>query len=51
MTGNILTALLLAGVLGMVGQGARAIAGLKKISGSSHQDATSEDVFVAARLM
>ena len=49
---SILVALLLTGMLGMVGQGVRAIAGLKKMNDdATRQNASSADLFIAARLV
>ena len=49
---SVLTALLLAGLLGMLGQGVRALAGLKKMNDDAgKQDASSADLFIASRLI
>ena len=49
---EVLLALLLAGTMGMIGQGARAIVGLKTLSDTaSSPNATNADVFNAARLL
>jgi hypothetical protein len=49
---NIFIALLLAGLLGMLGQGVRSLAGLKKMNDAAvQQNASSADLFVAARLI
>jgi hypothetical protein len=49
---SILVALLLTGMLGMVGQGIRVIAGLKKMNDdATKQNASSADLFIAARLV
>ena len=49
---DILVALRISGVLGMVGQGVRAVAGLKKMGDdASQQDASAADLFTAARLV
>ena len=49
---EVLLAILLSGLMGMIGQGARAIVGLKTLSdASAAADATDQDVFNAARLV
>jgi hypothetical protein len=49
---RILIALLLTGLLGMIGQGTRAIVGLKKMNDdAAQQNASTADLFVAARLV
>jgi hypothetical protein len=49
---SILMALLLAGLLGTLGQGVRALAGLKKMNDdASAQTANSTDLFIASRLI
>ena len=49
---NILTSLLLGGLMGMVGQGIRAIAGLKKMNDDAqNQNVSSQDLFMASRLV
>jgi hypothetical protein len=49
---SVFIALLLAGLLGMIGQGVRVLAGMKKMNDdASGQSASSADVFVAARLV
>lgn len=55
MKGNptqILAALLLAGLLGALGQGVRAVAGLKKMNDDAiDSNASSADLFIASRLI
>jgi hypothetical protein len=52
MTGQVLLALLLGGLMGMIGQGIRAVAGLKKMNEDAQsQGATSQDLFSASRLV
>ncbi len=48
--GDVLTTLVLCGVMGMVGQGARTIVGLKKLSDSTSADPTQADTFAASRI-
>jgi C1A family cysteine protease len=49
---NILIAILLAGSFGALGQGVRAVAGLKKMNDdAAKQNANSADLFIAARLV
>lgn len=49
---NILVALLLAGLLGTLGQGVRAVAGLKKMNAdAAAQNLSATDVFMASRLI
>ncbi|MBC8037948.1 MAG: hypothetical protein H7X89_12110 [Rhizobiales bacterium] len=49
---EILGALTLAGVMGMVGQGARAVIGLKKLSDANAlKDPGETDIFIASRLV
>ncbi len=49
---SVLMALVLAGLLGMLGQGVRALAGLKKMNDDAgKQDADSADLFIASRLI
>jgi hypothetical protein len=49
---SIFFALLLAGLLGMVGQGVRAVVGLKKLNeDAAAQGVSSADLFIAARLI
>ncbi len=49
---SIFVALLLTGLLGMVGQGVRVLAGLKKLNDSStQQGSATAEPFVAARLV
>ena len=48
---SILAALVLAGLLGALGQSARTVAGLKKMNDeAAKQGLSSADVFIAARL-
>lgn len=48
----LLAALLAAGLLGALGQGVRAVAGLKKMNDdAANQNASSGDVFIASRLI
>ena len=52
VTVDILSALTLGGLMGLVGQGSRAVIGLKKLNDSnSLRDPSSGDVFVASRLL
>jgi hypothetical protein len=49
---NILMALLLSGLLGMLGQGIRALVGMKKmVQEAAAKDPTSADAFMASRLL
>ncbi|MFZ2029413.1 MAG: hypothetical protein WAU68_03815 [Vitreimonas sp.] len=49
---EILTALILAGLLGMLGQGVRAVVGLKKLHDlATERDADPADLFIAAKLL
>ena len=51
-SGDVLGALLLAGLLGMIGQSVRAIVGLKKMTDTAAVSATSaRDLFIASRLV
>jgi hypothetical protein len=48
----VLLALLLGGLMGMVGQGIRAVAGLKKLNDDAQtKGASSQDLFIASRLV
>jgi hypothetical protein len=49
---QVLLALLLGGLMGMIGQGIRAVAGLKKMNDdAASSGATSADLFIASRLV
>jgi len=50
--GELLSVLAVSGLLGMVGQGARAVAGLKKLNDfADSSSASSDDLFLASRLV
>jgi hypothetical protein len=52
MMNEIFLALLLGGLMGMIGQGIRAVAGLKKMNDDAQsQGATAQDLFIASRLI